>query len=254
MRVESLHIAVLALGLLLANGQWLNANDTIYVSGGIQHDGLFPTRDVSAVRTASRAEWAKIDHLSNNYLDLSVNYLRTDSNAAQFRGLRADTRFELNQWPLLGYEPGFAGHGIGRLSVMADFAWGQISVGDVYGQFGSGMILNLYENRDLGIDNSLRGAKINLMPYKGINMTLLGGKQRRYWNCYHDSAWGWNYKQDAALGADLELGLHEWLRGLQQSDLELTVGMRWLNMPTKPMTRRWRTVTVTVRDKRCCYR
>ena len=223
-RVERLYIAVLALGLLLANGQWLNANDTIYVSGGIQHDGLFPTRDVSAVRTASRAEWAKIDHLSNNYLDLSVNYLRTDSNAAQFRGLRADTRLELNQWPLLGYEPGFAGHGIGRLSVMADFAWGQISVGDVYGQFGSGMILNLYENRDLGIDNSLRGAKINLMPYKGINLTLLGGKQRRYWNCYHDNAWGWNYKQDAALGADLELGLHEWLRGLQQSDLELTVG------------------------------
>ena len=60
-RVERLYIAVLALGLLLANGQWLNANDTIYVSGGIQHDGLFPTRDVSAVRTAPRAEWAKID-------------------------------------------------------------------------------------------------------------------------------------------------------------------------------------------------
>lgn len=218
-------MAVLMVGVMsIIHCQLSTANDTIYVSGGIQHDGLFPTRDMSAVRTTPRAKWAKIDHLSNNYLDLSVNYLRTDSNAAQFRGVRADVRIELNQWPLLGYEPGFAGHGLGRLSLTTDFAWGQISVGDVYGQFGSGLVLDLYENRDLGIDNSLRGAKISAAPYKGIQLTLIGGKQRRYWNCYEDGAWGWNYRKDAVLGADMELGLHEWSQALQQNDLELTIG------------------------------
>lgn len=236
MRVENLYIAVVVIGLLLANGQWLTANDTVYVSGSIQHDGLFPTRDVSAVRTTPRGKWAKIDHLSNNYLDLSVNYLHTDSNAAQFRGMRADTRIELNQWPLLGYEPEFAGHGIGRLSLMADFSWGQISVGDVYGQFGSGMILNLYENRDLGIDNSLRGAKISAEPYKGIHLTLLGGKQRRYWNCYEDGAWGWNYKQDAILGADLELNVAEWSHALQDAEVDVTFGASYVSRYEKDDT------------------
>jgi len=221
----NLYLFILMVGVMsIINCQLSTARDTVYVSGSVQHDGLFPTRDISAVRTTPRAPWAKIDHLSNNYLDLSVHYLRSDSNKARFRGLQADTRIELNEWPLPGYEAEFAGHGLGRLSLTADFEWGQISVGDVYGQFGSGLLLNLYENRDLGIDNSLRGAKICVEPYKGLHLTALGGKQRRYWNCYHDHAWGWNYTQDAAMGADLELELHEWIPRLQQNDLELTLG------------------------------
>lgn len=205
------------------------ARDTVYVSGGIEHNGLFPTRDVSADRTQARAPWAKIDHLSNSYLDLSVHYLRSDSNRCQFKGLHADTRLELMQWPLLGYEADFAGHGLGRLSLTADFAWGNLSVGDVYAQFGSGMILNLYEDRGLGIDNSLRGAKISAMPYKGISLTVLGGKQRRYWNCYDDHAWGWNYKQDAALGADLMLNIDEWSKRMRQSDVHVMIGGSWVS-------------------------
>lgn len=202
----------------------IQAQDTVYVSGSIQHDGLFPTTDVSALRSTPRPGWAKIDHLSNNYLDLSVHWLRQDSNILRFRGLHIDTRLEMNQWPLLGYTAEFAGHGIGRLSLTADFDWGHLSVGDVYGQFGSGLLLNLYEQRDLGIDNSLRGAKIDVTPYRGIHLTLLGGKQRRYWQCYEDGAWGWNYRRDAAMGADLELSLREWSARLQEQEVDLTLG------------------------------
>lgn len=200
------------------------AQDTVYVSGSVHHDGLFPTMDVSGIRPEPRAGWAKIDHLSNNYLDLSVHWLRQDSNALRFKGLHVDTRVEMNEWPLPGYDESFAGHGLGRLSLTADFDWGHVSVGDVYGQFGSGMILNLYENRDLGIDNSLRGAKIDLTPYKGIHLTFLGGKQRRYWNCYEDGAWGWNYRRDAAMGADVELNISEWAPVFGEQGLDLTVG------------------------------
>jgi len=200
------------------------AQDTVYVSGSVQHDGLFPTVDITDVRMTPRPAWAKIDHLSNNYLDLSLHWLRQDSNRVGFKSLHLDTRIEMNQWPLLGYDARFAGHGLGRLSLTADFEWGHVSAGDVYGQFGSGLILNLYENRDLGIDNSLRGAKIDIAPYKGIQLTLLGGKQRRYWNCYSDGAWGWNYRQDAAMGADLELNMGEWIPVLDKQDIDLTIG------------------------------
>ena len=200
------------------------AQDTVIVVGGIQHEGLFPT-DMSEV--PQQPEWAKITHLSNTYLDLGVRWDHNTDNKIGFKGLELITRSELTEWPMLGFQDNdndFAGHGISHLHVGANFSWGKITVGDVYGQFGSGMVLRLYEDRALGVDNALRGGKIEATPYKGIYIEALGGKQRRYWNCYEDGAWGWNYKQDAVLGANLELGLHEWIPELQEAGVNLTIG------------------------------
>ena len=195
--------------------------DTVIVVGGIQHEGLFPT-DMSEV--PQQPDWAKITHLSNTYLDLGMRWEHNMDNKAGFRGLEVITRAELTEWPMLGYDANFGGHGISHLHVGANFNWGKITVGDVYGQFGSGMVLRLYEDRALGVDNALRGGKIEANPYKGIYLEALGGKQRRYWNCYDDGAWGWNYTQDAVLGANLELGLHEWIPQLQEAGANLTIG------------------------------
>ena len=185
------------------------AADTTYVSGAVQHDGLLEHKP-----------WY---YGSNSYLDLSVHYLN-DSNNARFRELRATTRLEMTQWPLPGYDASFAGHGVGHLSVEATFDFGQFTVGDVYAQFGSGLILDLYEDRFLGIDGALRGAKIEIHPYQGIHLTALVGKQRRFWNCYSDHAWGWNYTRDAVLGADLELHIEQWSSRLQELDMNLMIG------------------------------
>ena len=200
------------------------AKDTVIVVGGIQHEGLFPT-DMSEV--PQQPEWAKITHLSNTYLDLGVRWDHNTDNKIGFKGLELITRSELTEWPMLGFQDNdndFAGHGISHLHVGANFSWGKIIVGDVYGQFGSGMVLRLYEDRALGVDNALRGGKIEATPYKGIYIEALGGKQRRYWNCYDDGAWGWNYKQDAVLGANIEFGLHEWIPQLQEAGANLTIG------------------------------
>ena len=203
---------------------WAN-NDTVYVVGGIQHEGLFPTIDVGR----PLPDWAKIHHLSNTYLDLGVRWDRQSGienrkSGIGFQGLEVITRAELTQWPMLGYNANFGGYGISHLHASAQFNWGTITVGDVYGQFGSGMVLRLYEDRALGVDNALRGGKIDIHPYKGLYITALGGKQRRYWNCYTDGAWGWNYKQDAVLGANLELGVHEWSEKMQEAGANLTIG------------------------------
>ena len=211
------------IGLLLLLPIVVAANDTVYVSGGVHHGSLFPTTDASEMRSTPRAGWAKIDHLSNSYVDLTLHYLN-DSNKHHFKELRATTRLELMQWPLPGYDADFAGHGIGHLSVAATFDWGEITVGDVYGEFGSGLILNLYEERSLGVDGALRGAKCYVTPYKGIHLTALGGKQRRYWNCYKDGAWGWNYGRDAMLGGDVELRVDQWSKRMQELDMTLSIG------------------------------
>lgn len=215
MKLKSYIILLVSLPTLL----WAS-NDTVYVVGGIQHEGLIPTIDVGR----PLPDWAKMHYLSNSYLDLGVRWDHAKENKVGFRGLELITRSELTEWPMLGYDADFGGYGLSHLHVAATFDWGKITVGDIYGQFGSGMVLRLYEDRALGVDNALRGGKIELTPYKGLYITALGGKQRRYWNCYTDGAWGWNYKQDAVLGANLEMGLQEWIAPLQEAGANLTIG------------------------------
>ena len=213
MKIKQYIIPILA---LIPTLLW--ANDTVYVVGGIQHEGLVPVPTITEGY-----------YLSNSYLDLGVRWDRgaeigDQKSGIGFQGLELITRAELTKWPMLGYDSDFGGYGLSHLHVGANFNWGKITVGDVYGQFGSGMVLRLYEDRALGVDNALRGGKIEATPYKGIHLTALGGKQRRYWNCYTDGAWGWNYKQDAVLGANLELGLNEWITPLQEAGASLTIG------------------------------
>jgi hypothetical protein len=221
------HILILA---LIPTLLW--AQDTVIVVGGIQHEGLFPT-DMSEV--PQQPDWAKITHLSNTYLDLGVRW-EHNKGEQKFKGLEVVTRAELTQWPMLGYDANFGGHGISHLHLGANFDWGKITIGDVYGQFGSGMVLRLYEDRALGVDNALRGGKIEATPYKGIYFTMLGGKQRRYWNSYSDGAWGWNYKQDAVLGANVELGLQEWIPQLQEAGANLSIGGSYVSKYQKEDT------------------
>ena len=209
------------------------AQDTVIIVGSIQHEGLFPT-DMSEV--PKQPDWAKITHLSNTYLNLGIRWDHNTNNNAGFRGLEFITRAELTEWPMLGYDTDFGGYGISHLHVGANFDWGKITIGDVYGQFGSGMVLRLYEDRALGVDNALRGGKIEATPYKGIYFTALGGKQRRYWNCYDVGACGWDYKQDAVLGANLELGLQEWISQLQDAGANLTIGGSYVSKYQKADT------------------
>lgn len=188
----------------------LSAKDTVYVSGALQHDGLL--------------DWTPVAYRSNSYADLSLHYVHDGAKVPSFHELRVNTRAELTQWPLPGYEADFPGHGISHLSVAAVFDRCELTVGDIYGQFGTGLILNLYEERALGIDGALRGAKFYTTPYKGLHLTVLGGKQRRYWNCYHDKAWGWNYSRDAVLGGDAEVHIEEYSERMRAKDMRLMIG------------------------------
>ena len=201
------------------------AKDTVIVVGGIQHEALVPLPTIE-----------KGYYLSNSYLDIGMRWDHNEDNQAHFQSLEVMTRAELTQWPLLGYDADFGGYGVSHLHVGATFDWGKVTIGDVYGQFGSGMVLRLYEDRALGVDNALRGGKIEVTPYKGIYFTALGGKQRRYWNCYTDKAWGWNYKQDAVLGANLDLGLQEWIPQLQEAGANLSIGGSYVSKYQKADT------------------
>ena len=88
----------------------LLANDTVYVVGGIQHDGLVPLPTIDAGY-----------YLSNSYLDLGMRWDHSQDNKAGFQTLELMTRTELTEWPLPGYDadPSFKGHGISHVHVGA---------------------------------------------------------------------------------------------------------------------------------------
>ena len=53
-----------------------------------------------------------------------------------------------------------------------------VTIGNFYEQFGSGLVLRAYEERQLGIDNALDGFRLVLRPLEGVTIKGLVGKQR----------------------------------------------------------------------------
>ena len=220
------HILLCIILSLSALQVWAAERDTVYLTGDIQHDGLFATVPISG---AAKESWAPVNHRSNTYLTLGIRREYTITNIVDYHGYEGSIRYELMPWAMPGYDASFDGHGLAHFHAGWNFGWGKVTIGDVYGQFGSGLILHLYEDRPLGIDNALRGGKIEAKLYKGIHTTIIGGKQRRYWSSLDDGAWGFHYERDAVLGADLKLTLSDWIQPMRAAGANLTIGASWVS-------------------------
>lgn len=129
-------------------------------------------------------------------MEATFQYLNADSviNATQpaERGLlnsymnvfyqgsnfKAGARFESYLPRIQGYPNRFDGTGLGMRYVgyMNDYI--DITLGNFYEQFGAGTILRVYEDRNLGYDNAMDGARVILRPYKGIQIKAVYGNQR----------------------------------------------------------------------------
>ena len=54
-----------------------------------------------------------------------------------------------------------------------------VQVGDFYEQFGSGLVFRAWENRQIGINNALEGANIQVTPLPFLNLKAIYGRQRK---------------------------------------------------------------------------
>ena len=199
-------LCLLALGAVNVNaqGQDDNNDNKVSVTGSIQSDILVPQEDL---KIGSPKYKDKV--LTNTFLDLNLISKNVDAGA----------RFEFLKHPLPGFEPDYKGYGVPYFYLKGKFEKLEITLGNYYEQFGSGFILRTYEERSLGIDNSLLGARVVYKPYKGIVLKAVTGEQRRYWA--HNDSW--------INGADLELNLGEWFAGLQKSDTRIMLGGSFVN-------------------------
>ncbi|MBQ2511526.1 MAG: hypothetical protein II531_05150 [Bacteroidales bacterium] len=130
-------------------------------------------------------------------------------------GFSAGLRFEMYQNPLLGFDSDWKqGQGMANYFVAYSTEKLSVTAGNFYEQFGSGMILRSYEDRYLGIDNSLFGLNVQYRPVAGITVKALAGRQRLYWD----------YVESLVRGVDAEVNLNSILTPLQESPLHITVG------------------------------
>jgi hypothetical protein len=97
-------------------------------------------------------------------------------------GFSAGVRFESYNPVLLGYLPGYNGSGIPYRFARYQHKDIDITVGNFYEQFGSGITLRAYENRGLLYDNALDGMRVIFKPMNGITLKGLVGKQRTYFS------------------------------------------------------------------------
>ena len=174
-------------------------DNKIQFSGSIQSDVLLPEED-EKIGTEDYSEWG----LTNTFVELNATSKYVDAGA----------RFEYLEHPLPGFEKDYAGWGVPYFYVKGKYKNAELTLGNFYEQFGSGFILRTYEERSLGIDNSLRGGRLVFKPFKGVTVKALGGQQRRYWD-YNDS---W------VMGGDVELNIDQWSKKMQESGTYLTLG------------------------------
>ena len=179
-------------------------SDKLRFSGSLQSDMLLAQKDSTIGAEATDGRF-----LTNTYLDLKLTS----------RYVEAGARLEYLKHPLPGYESDFKGWGVPYAYLKGRYKNTELTLGSFYEQFGSGFILRSYEERSLGIDNSLQGARLNYRPWAGVAVKVLTGRQRRYWN--HNKSW--------MTGADVEWNIDELFKTLQQHNTYITLGASYLN-------------------------
>ena len=196
-------LALLLAGLAVTT---VNAQENkVAVHGSIQSDILIPQED-HKIGTGTYNDWG----LTNTYAEVGLTS----------KHIEAGVRAEYLEHPLPGFDdPRFNGWGVSNIYVKALGNGLDVTVGDFYDQFGSGFVFRTYEERSLGIDNSIRGARLNVSAVKGANLKLLGGVQRCFWDWDTDAWLG---------GADLELNMEQYFKGLADKNITWMIGGSYL--------------------------
>lgn len=143
---------------------------------------------------------------SNNYLLLNYKY-KNWSFGAQVESYE--------ERALLNYNSGFEGTNIGTYFANYKTEKFEFTAGYFYEQFGSGLLLRGWEDRALGINNSLRGGRIVYKPTSFLTFKGVYGQQRT----------GFEVSNGKIYGFDSEVSLSE-LFNYETSDL--TFGLSYV--------------------------
>lgn len=124
----------------------------------------------------------------NSYLKLDYNFLENFTATVQIESYEP--------YALLNYSPNFEGTNLGIYSLNYASEKLEANAGHYYEQFGSGLILRNWEDRQLGLNNALLGGRIKYKPTDFLSVTGLYGKQRVGFETADSDIFGFNTEID----------------------------------------------------------
>lgn len=156
---------------------------------------------IGATQPASKA-------LLNSYMNVYYTH-------GNFRG---GLRFESYLPRIQGYPTAFEGTGLGMRYVGYGNKFIDVTAGNFYEQFGSGLALRAYEDRALGYDNMLDGVRVKVTPHSGITLKGVYGLQRLAFRS------GIKHSDGTVRGGDAEVNINQAFKKLQDKPLEVVIG------------------------------
>jgi hypothetical protein len=182
-----------------------------------------PPKNIGQIRGNFQMLWQQYNE--DSLIGASVPPPLTGINAFgnlfyTYGNFSAGVRFESYFNAIQGYSPQnrFRGTGIGNRFARYKNDNLDITVGNFYEQFGSGLTLRAYWEPNLGIDNALDGARVVFTPFKGASFKAIYGQQRLDFDSRlinHPSI---------IRGADGEIFVNDLLPEFAENKLKITVG------------------------------
>lgn len=140
-------------------------NDAGSIHGNFQIDAQYYNPD-----SLIGAPFVREKMLSNAWGN--VNYIKGKFSAG--------IRYEAYNNVMQGFDPRYRGQGITNRFVRYQDKLLDVTIGHIYEQFGSGLLLRTYYEPGLLFDNALDGFRVISNPFKGITLKALTGRQRTF--------------------------------------------------------------------------
>ena len=136
----------------------------------------------------------------------------------------AGMRFEAFLPELNGFRNELNGVGLANFFATYDNGFIGVTVGDIYDQFGSGLVFRTYEEWSLGMDNALRGVRTVIRPTRGVTIKGLYGRQRYYWAPYNERDFAIDDYRGIVRGVDGEWDLNQSIPSMNDAKFKMTLG------------------------------
>jgi hypothetical protein len=126
----------------------------------------------------------------------------------KFKGFNFALRYDLfNNSPLFNPQQAYSNQGIGFWQVSKDIEKLNVTVGYFYEQFGSGALFRAYEDRNIGIDFAIAGARVIYTVNENTKIKAFTGKQKFRFETREPILKGINAEHRQAFGDNTTLDL-----------------------------------------------
>ena len=206
--MRRLFLSILLLGTLSLHAQ--SFVDQAQVSGSFQTDAQYYRLDQGIGITDLNGKKLGINGFGK------INYTYGDFSAGM--------RFEAFLPELNGFRRELNGVGLANFFATYDNGFVGVTVGDIYDQFGSGLVFRTYEEWSLGMDNALRGVRTVIRPAQGLTFKGVYGRQRYFWAPYLEREFEIDDYRGIVRGIDGEWDLNQSIPAMHNAEFKMSLG------------------------------